>query len=77
MAVIYLRHPKFGTKVATLDAEAAYDVENGWEEFDPVAELAEAAEPEELAEVEQAEVEPVANELQPKRRGRPPRQEAA
>ena len=40
MAVIYLRHPKFGTKVASLDAEAAYDKENGWEEFDPVLDVA-------------------------------------
>lgn len=71
MAVIYLRHPEFGTKVASLDAEAEYDIENGWEEFDPVVELAEAAEP---AEVQEAE--PI-NNFPPKRRGRPPRQESA
>lgn len=36
MAVIYLKHPKFGTKVATLDQEADYDKEHGWEEYDPL-----------------------------------------
>ena len=35
MAVIYLRHPVHGTKVACMDLEAAYDEENGWERFDP------------------------------------------
>jgi len=35
MAVIYLRHPFHGAKVACLDLEAAYDEENGWERFDP------------------------------------------
>jgi hypothetical protein len=35
MAVIYLRHPKHGVKVATMDLEAAYDEENGWERFAP------------------------------------------
>ena len=71
MAVIYLRHPEFGTKVATMDAEADYDKENGWEEFDPVLDVAEAAEAEEVTEGE-----PI-NNFQPKRRGRPPRQENA
>ena len=32
---IYLRHPVHGTKVATLEAEAEADKENGWVEFDP------------------------------------------
>lgn len=35
MAVIYLRHPKHGTKVATLDVEAAYDEQHGWERYEP------------------------------------------
>jgi hypothetical protein len=35
MAVIYLRHPVHGTKVACLDSEAEYDKMNDWEEFDP------------------------------------------
>lgn len=35
MAVIYLRHPKHGEKVACNDLEAQMDRENGWEDFDP------------------------------------------
>jgi hypothetical protein len=35
MAVIYLKHPEHGVKVACLDLEADADVENGWERFDP------------------------------------------
>ena len=34
MAVIYLRHPEHGTKVACLEAEAVYDEKNGWVRFD-------------------------------------------
>lgn len=34
MAVIYLRHPDHGVKVATMDLEAEYDEQNGWERFD-------------------------------------------
>ena len=34
MAVIYLRHPKHGVKVATMDLEADYDEQNGWERFE-------------------------------------------
>ena len=71
MAVIYLRHPEFGSKVATMDAEAEYDKEHGYEEYDPVMGAAEVED-----EVEIEEVAPV-NKLQPKRRGRPPRQENA
>lgn len=33
--IIYLKHPIHGTKVATLEAEAEADKENGWVEFDP------------------------------------------
>jgi hypothetical protein len=33
--IIYLKHPIHGTKVATLEAEALADKQNGWEEFDP------------------------------------------
>jgi hypothetical protein len=32
---IYLRHPKHGTKVATMEMEAEYDERSGWERFDP------------------------------------------
>jgi hypothetical protein len=35
MAVIYLKHPEHGVKVACMDLEADADVENGWERFDP------------------------------------------
>ena len=35
MAVIYLRHPDHGAKVACSDFEAEHDEELGWERFDP------------------------------------------
>lgn len=35
MAVIYLRHPVHGMKVATMDLEADADRENGWYDYDP------------------------------------------
>jgi hypothetical protein len=35
MAVIYLKHPEHGVKVACLDLEAEADIENGWIRFDP------------------------------------------
>lgn len=35
MAVIYLRHPKHGCKVASSDGEAEYDKKLGWKEFIP------------------------------------------
>jgi hypothetical protein len=34
MAVIYLRHPVHGTKVACVEAEADYDEKNGWVRYD-------------------------------------------
>ena len=34
MAVIYLRHPVHGAKVACMEAEAVYDEKNGWVRFD-------------------------------------------
>jgi len=55
MAVIYLRHPTHGAKVAISDKEADNDRENGWEVYDP-------------SDVED-EPEHV-NELQPRRRSR-------
>lgn len=33
--VIYLKHPKHGTKVAISDMEAQSDIQNGWEEYNP------------------------------------------
>jgi hypothetical protein len=35
MAVIYLRHPIHGAKVATMEMEAIYDERNGWERYTP------------------------------------------
>lgn len=37
MAVIYLRHPKHGAKVAISEHEAEQDAAYGWEPFDPAA----------------------------------------
>lgn len=58
--VIYLRHPVHGTKVAISHLEVEYDEREGWERFDPS---------------DPAEAAPVVNELAPKRRGRPPKNE--
>ena len=33
--MIYMRHPVHGTKVATMEAEAIYDEENGWSRYTP------------------------------------------
>jgi len=43
MAVIYLTHPRHGTKVATMDAEAKHDEDFGWMRHNPAA-LAPASE---------------------------------
>lgn len=59
MAVIYLRHPTHGAKVAISHDEAEGDIQNGWEEFDPT----------------DSAPAPIENALQPRRRGRPARQE--
>lgn len=37
MATIYLKHPIHGHKIATLDLEAEYDEQNGWERYTPKA----------------------------------------
>lgn len=37
MAVIYLRHPQHGAKVAISEHEAMQDEMYGWERFDPLA----------------------------------------
>jgi hypothetical protein len=37
MAVIYIKHPKHGYKVACGEMEAEADKANGWVDFDPVA----------------------------------------
>lgn len=35
MAVIYLTHPVHGAKVACSDIEADFDVQHGWERYNP------------------------------------------
>jgi hypothetical protein len=37
MAIIYLRHPQHGSKVASMEAEVEHDYKQGWEEYDPTA----------------------------------------
>lgn len=74
MAVIYLRHPKHGAKVAISDMEAENDMQNGWEEYDPADLVSEQKAAAEIAPVTsepaaESPTEPV-NELQPRRRGR-------
>ena len=45
--IIYLKHPTHGVKVATMEAEAEYDEQNGWIRYtldtqpEPVAEVEE------------------------------------
>jgi len=39
MAVIYLKHPIHGAKVATMDLEADADERNGWERYTPDEEV--------------------------------------
>jgi hypothetical protein len=68
MAVIYLKHPIHGAKVAIDATEADNDAQNGWVIFDP----SEVAAPEAVEPQIEASAE-VVNELQPRRRGRPPR----
>lgn len=74
MAVIYLRHPDHGAKVAISDMEAENDMANGWEEFDPTKpEIDFAPEADVIVEdIAPVEPEPV-NELQSRRRARRPR----
>jgi|TARA_R110000822_G_scaffold10058_1_gene38373 hypothetical protein len=61
--VIYLKHPKHGTKVAICDMEAVADEKNGWTRY-TLATLSE-------------EAAPVTNELEVKRRRARPSFEAA
>lgn len=62
MAIIYLEHPIHGRKIATMEAEAENDEENGWvrytldtpsisKEVEPAEEIAEAAAPANKLEV--------------------------
>lgn len=56
--MIYLRHPKHGVKIATMEMEAQYDESHGWVRFDPDEQLNDTP--------EEANVM-----LEPRRRGRP------
>ena len=47
MPVIYLRHPKHGAKVATMEMEAQNDELRGWERYTPGQE----SEPAELNQI--------------------------
>jgi hypothetical protein len=63
--LIYLQHPVHGQKIATMELEAEFDEQNGWERYNPDTPSA----PEVAAPV---------NELEPKRRrSRPPAEVAA
>lgn len=58
MAVIYMKHPVHGAKVATMEAEAIYDESHGWVRYNPETPEADAD-------------DAVVNEMaEPKRRGR-------
>lgn len=61
MAVIYMKHPVHGAKVATLEAEAKYDEMNGWVRYNPATPTPSA----------DADGESVNEMAEPKRRGRP------
>lgn len=77
MAVIYLKHPRHGAKVAISEMEAENDIANGWEEFDPTVAVSESlsavleSAPADVPAQEDAPAE-IVNELQPRRRGRRP-----
>jgi len=67
MAVIYLKHPQHGAKVASSREEADADKANGWSEFDPTAPK---VEPVVAQSTSQGDPEtPILNAL-PTRRGR-------
>lgn len=75
MAVIYLRHPVHGAKVAISDMEVENDLQNGWEEFDPTEPVIDPAPEADVVVEDVAPIEAlVVNELQPRRRGRRPRE---
>lgn len=55
---IYLKHELHGTKIATMEMEAEFDESHGWVRYNPN---------------ESTEPEVPLNELQMRRRGRPPK----
>jgi hypothetical protein len=67
MAAIYLRHPVHGAKVATMEAEAAYDESIGWVRYDPTVMITPVAEP---APIVNAMVAPTEDPAPPIRRRR-------
>ncbi len=66
MAVIYMKHPRHGSKVAIDEAEAIYDEMHGWMRYNPET-LVVAA----VANPAPESVEVVNEMAAPKRRGRP------
>lgn len=71
MPIIYLTHPDHGSKVATMEAEAEFDEQNGWERYnvDTPALSAEVVEIAEEPAIEMvAEEAPVVNTLKKTRR---------
>ena len=73
MAVIYLKHPFHGAKVASSDMEATIDMQNGWDRFDP-NEPAQAEDCDDEATPDAGTLAESVNELQPRRRGRRPKE---
>ena len=68
--MIYLRHPKHGVKIATMEMEAQYDEQHGWARFDPAGIVDDS----DIPVVDEPDLpEPFVedNVLAPRRRGRP------
>lgn len=64
MPIIYLKHPVHGTKVATMDAEAEADAQNGWIVYNPITPVEKAVEKSEEKSTDAAPI----NKLEVKRR---------
>lgn len=67
MSLIYLQHPVHGHKVATMEQEAEFDEQNGWERYN-VSTPAIETEVVEAAVEEPVAAELVTNALKPKTR---------
>ena len=59
--MIYLRHPKHGVKIATMEMEAQYDEQHGWARFDP----ADIVDDPDIPVVDEPEFPPAVGELEP------------
>lgn len=70
MPIIYLKHPRHGSKVAMMEFEAEADEKNGWVRYDPTQDA-----PADASEQAEINAVPVVNALATPapRRGRPPR----